>query len=249
MRRRFAGKGSVVAWLACLACLALLVLGCDAADRPDSTRAEGTGTASASSATDDPTMPGLATEAADRDSPGPRWDDGTAERRLWTEAAWQDVAASALPEQMPQDMEKFCENYAALDTEDRQFFWVYLLSAISELESGHDPSTSFREAFNDRHGQPVISRGLLQLSIESANGYRCGFSDAEELHDPVRNLACGVTILNRWVVADQQVTSDARPWKGGARYWAVLRKFADRIGRWTQSLAICEPENEAGDPR
>jgi hypothetical protein len=114
---------------------------------------------------------------------------------------------------------------------------------MTEFESGHRPATSFQEAFNDAQGNNVISRGLLQLSIESANAYGCGFANAMEIHDPKKNLSCGIRILNRWVGTDQRLAGRINTkWLGGARYWSVLR-FTNaplaKIQGYTRALAIC----------
>ena len=99
---------------------------------------------------------------------------------------------------------------------------------MSQFESNHTASAKHIERFNDRFGQPVVSRGLLQISQESANGYGCDIAPATELHKPEENIACGVRILSRWVQRDGRIIGyeanhKHRPWRGGARYWSVLR--------------------------
>jgi hypothetical protein len=130
---------------------------------------------------------------------------------------------------VPEDIEEFCPAYSRLARQKQVAFWVYLLSSITQFESNFKPETSYQENFRDANGNYVISRGLLQLSIESGNGYGCAFRSASDVHDPLQNLSCGIRILNRWVSRDKQIAGKSgSAWQGGARYWSVLRT-ADRV--------------------
>ncbi len=117
---------------------------------------------------------------------------------------------------------------------DKASFYVNLLGALAVFESRQNPAVSYEESFQDASGQNVVSRGLLQLSIESGNGYlkRLGLprmQNAEELHDPAFNLKLGVIILDRWLAADGVITGGTKgKWLGAARYWSPFRK-TDRI--------------------
>jgi hypothetical protein len=128
--------------------------------------------------------------------------DHLAEGASWTATLMESLNSRGdrLLAAAPQDATAFCPGFAALDREGRRAFYVGLISKMAEFESGFDPATTFQEAFNDAQGRPVISRGLLQLSIESARAYRgCAPESAEELHDPRTNLTCTVAILQRWM--------------------------------------------------
>lgn len=143
------------------------------------------------------------------------------------------------------DAAAYCPNFAALDDQGRNDFFVGLLSAMARFESSFDPKRKFTETFNDRNGNPVISRGLLQLSIESGNGgYQCGFADENALHDPQQNLECGVRIMNKLVGQNDYIgASVGGKWKGGARYWSVLRPTHSKnpkIRAFTQQMTICQ---------
>ncbi|HEY0686869.1 MAG TPA: transglycosylase SLT domain-containing protein [Steroidobacter sp.] len=163
----------------------------------------------------------------------------------WTAIAEKAVAASRLPTVVPSDIAKFCPNYPTLRTADRSKFWVGLLSAMARPESDFQPDKTYQESFKDRRGDWVISRGLLQLSQESANGYGCKIKNAKDLHDPSVNIPCSIRILDRWVDKDGVIASykldlDVR---GGGRYWSVLREsanFLPEIAAFTQSLAFCK---------
>lgn len=134
----------------------------------------------------------------------------------------------SLINQNPSDIKTYCIGYPKLAPPQRLQFWGDLLSAISFYESGHNKELKYQEAFNDNSGLRVISRGLLQLSFESAKGYGCSLEKAQQLHNPANNIDCGVRILNRWVLEDGVISTDIgwfkSQWRGGARYWSVLRQ-------------------------
>ena len=161
----------------------------------------------------------------------------------WTRAAEHAVAGSSLPRLMPADATQFCPTYPKLSLTQRKQFWVALISAMSGPESNFRPASSYQERFSDRQGRPVVSRGLLQISQESANQrrYGCDIRQASLLHDPVINLSCGVRILSRWVQQDGLIASQQSP-KGGGRYWSTLRHQNGKTGRisaFTRALPFC----------
>ena len=102
------------------------------------------------------------------------------------------------------------------------------VSILSKYESSFKTGEQFTESFNDSKGNPVISRGLLQLSFESANqkAYSCGLKTPEDLHDAKINLSCGVKIVNYWLNRDLVLM--AEPKKGCARYWSVCRASSSK---------------------
>lgn len=161
----------------------------------------------------------------------------------WTRAAEHAVASSSLPRLIPTDATQFCPTYPKLGLTQRKQFWVALISAMSGPESNFRPASSYQERFSDRQGRPVVSRGLLQISQESANQrrYGCDIRQANLLHDPVINLSCGVRILSRWVQQDGLIASQHSP-KGGGRYWSTLRHQNGKTGRisaFTRALPFC----------
>jgi hypothetical protein len=144
---------------------------------------------------------------------------------------------------VPEDATTFCPKYTKLSSSQRKEFWAFLISAMTKYESSFKPETQYKEAFKDSKGNNVISRGLLQISIESANGYGCGFKTVSELHDPYANLSCGIRILNRWMSRDKRIAGKVDGgWRGGARYWSVLRstnKPYSSIVAMTRKMSIC----------
>lgn len=165
---------------------------------------------------------------------GPRWTE-------LTRAAIDELAPD-LPTVVPADIAAYCPRYAELDRSARRTFWIALLAALARHESSLDPDTDYKEDFTDSTGRPVVSRGLLQLSRESANGYGCKIADGRRLHDPAINLSCGVRILARWIDRDRVIADhvDGR-WRGAARYWSPFRRPAvrDSIARETAALPDC----------
>jgi hypothetical protein len=168
---------------------------------------------------------------------GPRWTEHT--------RAAIDELAPDLPALVPDDVATWCPRYAELDLPARRTFWIALLAVLARHESAHDPDTDYKEDFTDSSGRPVVSRGLLQLSRESANGYGCNIADSRELHDPATNLRCGVRILARWIDRDHVISAhvDGR-WRGAARYWSPFRRPAarDAIARETAALPDCRSQ-------
>lgn len=98
------------------------------------------------------------------------------------------------------------------------------ISIMAKFESSFKPETSYKESFKDAKGNYVISRGLLQLSIESANqkAYSCGIKTADELHNPKININCAVKIAAYWINKDQVFFGGDK--LGIGRYWSVGRK-------------------------
>jgi hypothetical protein len=164
----------------------------------------------------------------------------------WTRSAETAVANSPLARLVPKDISYFCPAYPKLAAVERRKFWVGLLSAMAKPESNFKPHHSYQEKFKDNKGRPVISRGLLQISIESANQqrYGCDIAYPAKLHDPSINLACGVKILSKWVRTDGVIAKDTQPrtYKGGSRYWSTLRPQRGHlraIANFTKNLSFC----------
>ena len=175
--------------------------------------------------------------------PPARWDNRPAGRE-WTSFALGglDAHAQGLLATVPSDIGAYCPRYAEANPTDRRAFWVGLMSTLARFESNFDPTVTFTEpGVFDAQGNRVISRGLLQISQESANGYGCGIEDAQQLHDPATNLACAARIMNRLVTRDGVIGTISSPWRGMAAYWSPFRR-PDRRGdmqQWTSEQTFC----------
>lgn len=152
---------------------------------------------------------------------------GKADGPAWTLAVTSAISANGdkLISTTPSDMASYCPKYGQMDAEAKRRFWAMLFSTLARVESNYDPAVSFKESFKDSAGNFVVSRGLLQISKESANGYGCGIGDEEELHDPAINLACAVKIAQKWVANDGRISklTNSGKWRGMARYWSPFR--------------------------
>ena len=164
----------------------------------------------------------------------------------WTRTTEIAVATSSLPSLEPKDIGKFCPTYKRLPRKKRVQFWVGLLSAMAEFESNFNPKAAAKGPSKGRFGRRGINRGLLQISIESANqpGYSCDIKKSKHLHDPAIHLPCAVKILSTWVTADHVIASykGDKKTRGGGRYWAVLREKNGRlpaISNFTKNLSFC----------
>ncbi len=176
------------------------------------------------------------------------WDSKHRDSMLWSEYTHQAIEeyGEDLIASEPSDIENFCPEYKELNSEGKLMFWIHEVASMTKYESGFKPETFYKESFKDSKGNYIYSRGLLQISIESARGYDCDLDDALDLHDPQKNLECGVRILNRWVKRDGVVASKRSDgkWVGGARYWSVLRKRSsstsyDKIRNLTSKSEVC----------
>lgn len=176
--------------------------------------------------------------------PSVAW-DARPEGRQWTTTAHAaiDALAPQIVNVVPTDIDAFCPGYANASPANRRAFYVSLLAEIARLESNFDTSVQFTETFSDTAGRRVVSRGLLQLSLESANQYGCAITDAQQLNDPATNLQCGVRILDRWIERDQLVAGyQSGAWRGASRYWSIFRdrnKLAD-IQAATNAQGFCK---------
>jgi Transglycosylase SLT domain len=152
----------------------------------------------------------------------------------WSRFVQESIAAddNRLVSTIPQDIGRFCPSYERLATDKRREVWARLFSLLAFYESGYDPSLKFTESFNDAHGRRVISRGLLQISKESANGsrYKCRIDAEASLHDPRINLSCGTKIAAAWLSADGKISgrTSTGKWRGMARYWSPFRNETKR---------------------
>ena len=173
------------------------------------------------------------------------WHDKHQDSFQWSVWAYEAISEfeNTLLVNIPTDIKSFCLNYPNLDVEKRKIFWISLLAAITRFESFFDPKVEYKENFKDRHGEYIISRGLLQLSIESALGYRCELDEAEQLHDPKINLSCATKIINRWIERDGVISAKPnKSWRGAARYWSTLRrqKSLNKIKDKTAEMPVCQ---------
>ena len=150
-----------------------------------------------------------------------------------------DVYGRELLLYTPNDIKNFTDSKFDNPIKRKQFY-IALVSCMAKYESGFKPDSFYTEKFSDNSGNKVVSRGLLQISGESARGYKCDVpkDNYKILHDTKINLECGVRILNKWIIKDGVISNyNNNIYYGGARYWAVLRnEVLKKIQTCTQSL-------------
>lgn len=95
----------------------------------------------------------------------------------------------------------------------------------------------------------VISRGPIQMSLQSSQHYGCKVSVPRDLNDPLKNFSCFVQVAERFITADGRVGSPTTksPWYGLTKYWAVWRgsdtytlKARTAIRAATKALPFCK---------
>jgi hypothetical protein len=137
------------------------------------------------------------------------------------------------------DKADFCPRYEDLKPEQKRDFWSTLLAVMSIYESGIRPGTSYDEGQTDANLDGVVSRGLVQMSYNSAKQKRyvdngCQLESARQLHIPHVNLRCALAAMKTLVKQDGCIACGKK--KGGAKYWSTLRnpyKVKNRkTGEW-----------------
>ena len=202
------------------------------------------------SATPKPTTTPVASKPSSTPIPSvalaPLWDAQAADGASWTAhlSTSMETLGTSLLTVNPADGATFCPQYANLSTAQRKAFWIYLISAMAKFESNFKPSMTFTESFKNADGEYVVSRGLLQLSVEDGAIYGCGFTSSDSVYDPDLNLDCSVRILNYWMKKDARIAGQVNgAWRGGARYWSTLRSTGApyaSIVKLTDKIPFCK---------
>jgi len=97
-------------------------------------------------------------------------------------------------------------------------FYGNILVEMAYYESKFNTMEKYKESFG------LWSRGLFQLSKEDGKRYKCNFTTEQSVHNAKANIECAILILQKLVKQDNHLAGRVRgKWKGGARYWAVLR--------------------------
>lgn len=154
------------------------------------------------------------------------WDGQHKDSAKWTAYLLEQVEKSKLPGLPVTDGETFFSGYNELSRYGRVVFWMNVISKMAKFESSYKPECRYVENFKDNSGKKVVSRGLLQLSIESANSYPgVDLKDAAHLHDPYVNLHTTVRIMERLVSKHGRIAGKGTDgaWKGVAAYWSCMR--------------------------
>lgn len=167
----------------------------------------------------------------------------------WPSQQWSEYTAKALDDlgsqmiqTVPRDINSWCPGYSTKTKAERKKFWVMLISSLANFESSFNPNETYEEDFHDANGADVISRGLLQLSQESANQarYGCNIQRAEDLFDPETNIRCAVRIMDYWVPHDLVIQGyDHGNWLGVGRYWSPMRADSKIKKMQLKTKSVC----------
>ncbi|WP_417719993.1 transglycosylase SLT domain-containing protein [Salipiger sp.] len=137
--------------------------------------------------------------------------------------------ASRLPDTVPADIATWCPAYPSASRENREAFWLGLVSALAKHESTYRPTAV---------GGGGLWYGLLQILPSTARSYGCQADSASDLKDPRLNLSCGLRIMARTVARDGVVSRNMR---GVAADWGPFhsrQKREDMIA-WTRAQDYC----------
>ncbi|HEY8270398.1 MAG TPA: hypothetical protein VIG33_05875 [Pseudobdellovibrionaceae bacterium] len=110
--------------------------------------------------------------------------------------------------QGPKDIKKYCTNFQAMTTPEREALYVLILTAMAHYES----SCNFREKAPGPNG---TAAGLLQLHKGREQKYSSGCRRGDSAR-PERTLICGLSMLNDQIERGENLFSRDS-------YWEVLR--------------------------
>lgn len=163
--------------------------------------------------------------------PEARW-DAKPGRKSWTMASLKALRTHAnnLPDIVPKDIANYCPAYPTASREQREAFWVGLVSSLAWHESTHRPTAV---------GGGGLWYGLTQILPGTARSYGCKARSGDALKDPEDNLSCAFRIMSRTVARDQVVSAGMR---GVAADWGPFhssRKRQDMM-EWTRSQGYCQ---------
>lgn len=98
--------------------------------------------------------------------------------------------------------------------EEKKLFWVLVLAAIADPESGYNPNDAYREA------NGTVSAGLLQIDFEAANAHAGKLYDYyftyQDMFDPKLNLIAGLYVMRN------QLNIKGTIFTNENYYWSVL---------------------------
>ncbi|WP_342751802.1 transglycosylase SLT domain-containing protein [Aliiruegeria haliotis] len=168
-----------------------------------------------------------------------RWDHRP-ESDNWTDTALEALRShgSVLPSLVPHDIETWCPGYATASLEDREAFWIGLISTLAKHESTWNPAAV---------GGGGRWFGLVQIAPSTARLYGCEARSGTALKNGSQNVSCAIRIMSRTVPRDGVVS---RGMRGVAADWGPFhssKKRNDMIA-WTNAQPFCQPKPEVKGP-
>lgn len=141
------------------------------------------------------------------------------ERKAWSKAAYDLVAAKLSTLDAADDVTTFCPRYDSLTRNQKINLWANLIAATAYYECGWNPKAGSVDVGN-ASDKDTWSVGLLQLSVvdQPNYGFNYGYSYAD-LQDPVKNMRLGLAILAKQISKRGVI---AIPTGMSGLYWATL---------------------------
>jgi hypothetical protein len=169
-------------------------------------------------------------EAEPIENPAMRWDHRP-EAPNWTATAFAalDTHAAVLPQIVPDDIAAWCPAYETAPEENREAFWVGLMSALARHESTWNPEAV---------GGGGRWFGLVQISPATARHYSCEATSGAALTDGSANIACALRIWATTVARDGVVSAG----RGGvAADWGpmVQANKREEMRAWISQQPYC----------
>jgi len=165
----------------------------------------------------------------------------------WTKQALESVRNSKLPTSSYSDMPEMCPKFKDMNLDQKVEVMAQFMSALAQAEnSKFVVDKEYKEKFKSSStGDYVISTGLYQISKSStsASSYGCKWSSQSELHDPLKNIACAVKVMNYWTKSGNLMGTQLAQKTGCGAYWAVCRPDSSRyknIKNYVKNLKICK---------
>lgn len=164
-----------------------------------------------------------------------RWDHRS-ESTAWNSTAIKALKShgATLPAIVPHDIETWCPGYTSASLEDREAFWVGLISALAKHESTWNPAAV---------GGGGRWFGLVQISPSTARLYGCSAGSGSALKNGSENVDCAIRIMSRTVQRDGVVS---RGMRGVAADWGPFHSSTKRndMIAWTKAQPFCQPQPE-----
>lgn len=116
---------------------------------------------------------------------------------------------NSFADKIPSDISGYCPNYASMNKEERELYWVWILMSMAASESSCIPTNDNPNAPN---GTAV---GLFQV-------WKPVCPKARDLHKPNENIQCAVDLLAKEMENRDALKTPTSRGKEGT-YWGPLR--------------------------
>jgi hypothetical protein len=177
--------------------------------------------------------PNQSTRGMPEDGYAMRWDHVPASSE-WEQAGLAALQghAAVLPDLVPADIEGWCPGYPDATEDQREAFWLGLMSALARHES------TWNEQAVGGGGRWF---GLVQISPATARHYGCQATSGEALQDGAANVSCALRIWASTVPRDGVVAEGTR---GVAADWGPMHPSQshkrEEMRAWVSQQPYCQ---------